>query len=177
MKLILILAGKRDFSPLLPEKRNLAILQTLSKAWGLAGIRLGMVFAHQDLIGYLSNVKYPYNLNSLTLDLALKSLADKGSMEQWVKQILEERAHLEERLNSLTFVKKVYPSDANFLLVRMKKPVDVYDYLIKVGIIVRDRSSVPLCDGCLRVTVGTETENRRLYNALVAYDQSTVNPK
>jgi len=167
---------RAGFLPLVPEKRNLAVLQTLSKAWGLAGIRLGMVFAHQNLIRYLSNVKYPYNLNTLTLDLALKSISAQSSREIWVKQILEERTQLEERLDSLTFVKKIFPSDANFLLVRMENPVDVYDFLMKRGIIVRDRSSVPLCDGCLRITVGTESENLLLYDALIAYDQSMKKP-
>jgi len=167
---------QEGFLPLVPEKRNLAILQTLSKAWGLAGIRLGMVFAHEDLIGYLSNVKYPYNVNTLTLEMASKHLAEKDSRERWVNQILEERFLLEERLKSFTFVKEVFPSDSNFLLVKMEKPVDVYDFLMKRGIIVRDRSSVPLCDGCLRITVGTESENLLLYDALVAYDQSMKKP-
>ncbi|MCK5135072.1 MAG: histidinol-phosphate transaminase [Bacteroidales bacterium] len=160
---------------LVPEKKNLVVLQTLSKAWGLAGIRLGMVFAHQELIGYLSGVKYPYNINSLSLAEAMKSLRDTGARENWVHRILEERKKLIEQLKSLAFVKKVYPSDANFLLVQMENPGQVYSYLMEKGIIVRDRSSVPLCDGCLRITVGTETENRQLCNVLAAYDQTLEN--
>lgn len=166
---------KQGILSMVPEKRNLVVLQTLSKAWGLAGIRLGMVFAHEELIGYLSAVKYPYNINTLSLAKAIKSLGDTGARENWVHRILEERKRLIERLKSLAFVKKVYPSDANFLLVQMENPGEVYSYLMERGIIVRDRSSVPLCDGCLRITVGTETENRQLCNALAAYDQTVEN--
>ena len=158
-----------------PKKKNLVVLQTLSKAWGLAGIRLGMVFAHEELIGYLSNVKYPYNINSLTMESALKSLADQSSRENWVNQILEERRKLNKRLKSFTFVKRIFPSDANFLLVKMKDPSDVYEFLMNRGIIVRDRSSVPLCEGCLRITVGTEAENQQLCDALDTYNQTKDN--
>ena len=158
-----------------PEKKNLVVLQTLSKAWGLAGIRLGMVFAHEELIGYLSNVKYPYNINSLTMESALKSLADQSSRENWVNQILEERRKLNERLKSFAFVKRIFPSDANFLLVKMEDPSDVYEFLMNRGIIVRDRSSVPLCEGCLRITVGTEAENLQLCDALDTYNQTKDN--
>lgn len=169
-------SSTKSMLPLVPEKRNLAVLQTLSKAWGLAGIRMGMVFAHEDLIGYLTNVKYPYNINALTLESALNALGNQDAKERWVDQILSERKKLEEGLKSLTFVKEIFPSDANFLLVKMENPCDVYEYLMKKGIIVRDRSSVPLCKGCLRITVGTEKENRLLDDALVAYEQSGKNP-
>jgi histidinol-phosphate aminotransferase len=162
---------------LVPARRNLAVLQTLSKSWGLAGIRLGMVFAHEDLIGYMSNVKYPYNINTLTLESAIKSLADQDVREGWVEQILNEREKLEEGLKSLTFVKKIFPSDANFLLVKMENPCDVYEYLMEKGIIVRDRSSVPLCKGCLRITIGTEKENLLLHDALVAFDHYLKKPQ
>ncbi len=158
-----------------PEKKNLVVLQTLSKAWGLAGIRLGMVFAHEELIGYLSNVKYPYNINSLTMESALKSLADQSLRENWVNQILVERRKLNERLKSFAFVKRIFPSDANFLLVKMEDPSDVYEFLMNRGIIVRDRSSVPLCEGCLRITVGTEAENLQLCDALDTYNQTKDN--
>lgn len=160
---------------LVPEKKNLVVLQTLSKAWGLAGIRLGMVFAHEELIGYLSGVKYPYNINALSLAEAIKSMGNPGAMESWVSRILEEREKLVEKLKSLSFVKKLFPSDANFLLVRMDHPGEVYGFLMERGIIVRDRSSVPLCEGCLRISVGTEQENSLLCNALEAYDQTLEN--
>lgn len=153
----------------LPAHNNLVVLQTLSKAWGLAGIRLGMVFANRELIEYLTSVKYPYNINTLTLESALKNLSSRSLHDQWVDLILNEREHLANQLSSLAFVRKVYPSDANFLLVKMEKPQDVYNYLMKKGIIVRDRSSVPLCGGCLRITVGTKMENSLLLKALVGF--------
>ncbi len=156
---------------MVPEIKNLVILQTLSKAWGLAGIRLGMVFAHPEVIGYLSGVKYPYNINSLTIESATKQLADLQLSANWIARILEERKKLAGQLPAYSFVRRIYPSDANFLLVKMDNPGSVYKFLMDQGIIVRDRSSVPLCEGCLRITVGTEAENERLLEALSEYDQ------
>jgi len=151
---------------LLQNNNNLVVLQTLSKAWGLAGIRLGMLFAHPALVAYLSAVKYPYNINTLTIQEALKGLDDPGQRRNWISEILNERGRLAGVLGSLPFVKVVYPSDANFLLVQMEDPRMVYRYLMKRGIIIRDRSSVPLCDGCVRITVGTPEENGLLLDAL-----------
>ncbi len=151
---------------LVPEKKNLVVLQTLSKAWGVAGIRLGMAFAHPDLIGYMSAVKYPYNVNSLTLAEAKQSLGKSNQMKRWVERILAERERLSHAMASFGFVERVFPSDANFLLVRMKDPKLIYTYLQEAGIIVRDRSSVQLCQGCLRITVGTSEENGLLLSAL-----------
>jgi len=151
---------------LVREKWNLVILQTLSKAWGLAGIRLGMLFARPDLVAYIARVKYPYNVNSLTIDSALRGLEDTGQRKTWIKHILEERGILTDRLDSLSFVQKVFPSDANFLLVKVDDPAAVYGFLMKKGIVVRDRSTVPLCEGCLRITIGTPEENRALINTL-----------
>jgi histidinol-phosphate aminotransferase len=150
---------------LLHEKPNLVVLQTLSKAWGLAGIRLGMLFAHPDLVGYLSRVKYPYNINQLSIDAALKGLAGADHRSLWIKEILEERSSMATRLKLLAFVKEVYPSDANFLLIRVEDPAAVYRFLMNEGIIIRDRSSVPLCGGCLRITIGSREENLALINA------------
>jgi histidinol-phosphate aminotransferase len=154
---------------LLRERWNLVLLQTLSKSWGLAGIRLGMLLAQAELVTYLSKVKYPYNINSLTIDAALKGLENVDQSSIWIKKILEERNHLESQLKTLPFVRKVFPSDANFLLVKVENPGAVYGFLMNLGIIVRDRSSVPLCEGCLRVTVGTPEENSTLINALKNY--------
>lgn len=152
--------------PLLQEKENLVVLQTLSKAWGLAGIRLGMLFAHPELVAYLSRVKYPYNINALTIEAALKGLEEPGQKEAWIQEILKERSLLAEALDSLAFVKEVYPSDANFLLIRVDDPAAVYQFLMNRGIIIRNRSSVPLCEDSLRITIGTREENRLLMDAL-----------
>lgn len=157
---------------LIPGMENLVVLQTLSKAWGMAGIRLGMVFAHEELVGYLSRVKYPYNINALSMETALKSMEIHETRATWVKEVLRERVKLEDRLGSFSFVKQVFPSDANFLLVKMEDPARVHAYLMNSGIIVRNRSSEPLCEGCLRITVGTEAENMTLLEALMNYGQT-----
>jgi histidinol-phosphate aminotransferase len=153
----------------LPAYGNLVILQTLSKAWGMAGIRLGMVFAHPELIAYLSAVKYPYNLNTLSIEAAKQQLTEVDTHAFWVATILKERKALASRLGTFNFVEKVFPSDANFLLIRVKNPGQIYTFLMKQGIIVRDRSSVALCEGCLRITVGTSAENQLLIEALTSY--------
>ncbi len=157
---------------LLHSKPNLVVLQTLSKAWGLAGIRLGMLFAHTDLVHLLSGVKYPYNVNALSLKEALAALNDHDKAKQWVKKILEERELLSAQLASMEWTQKVFPSDANFLLLRVDDPLGLYQFLMDRGIIVRDRSSVPLCEGCLRITVGSPEENRILMDTLRTYRRS-----
>jgi len=162
-----------DFSPgnsFLPELEkydNLIIFQTFSKAWGLAGIRLGMAFANPEIIAVFNKIKYPYNVNILTQQNALESLnTNKEVKETWVKELLEARKKLSEELKKISFVKKVYPSDSNFLLVKMDDATGVYKYLTGLGIIVRNRSNVNLCSNCLRITVGSEKENALLIKAL-----------
>ena len=142
-------------------------MQTFSKAWGLAGIRLGMAFASEEIIGYFNKVKPPYNVNQLTQEAALKALGNKATKEKQVQQVLGQRALLQQYLGGLPFVQRIYPSDANFLLVKMEDARAVYDYLVEQGIIVRDRSRVTLCDDCLRITVGTPEENERVFRALL----------
>ena len=154
---------------LLQEKPKLVLLQTLSKAWGFAGIRLGMLFAHPELIGYLSRVKYPYNINTLTMEAALKGLEGGKQTRAWVEEIIKERKRMARELEGLTYVKQVYPSDANFLLIRVDDPSAVYQFLMQRGMIIRDRSTVPLCDGCLRITIGSLEENRALISALKTF--------
>jgi histidinol-phosphate aminotransferase len=160
---------KGSLLSILDEYKNLVVLQTFSKAWGLAGIRLGMAFGSAEIISVLNKVKYPYNISSLTLETAKKELADNKSKDKWIERILNSRENLTKELNSLPYVIKVYPSDANFLLVKLNSPKEIYDYLVERKIIVRDRSNVILCEGCLRITVGTEDENAMLMNALKEY--------
>jgi len=143
---------------------NLVILQTFSKAWGLAGLRLGMCFASNTIIGILSKIKYPYNVNTVTQQLALNALQQTGQKNQWVKEILEERKKLITELEKLSHTEKVFPSDANFLLIKFRDSVSVFTHLINRKIITRDRSTV--CSGCLRITVGNPDENRKLIDAL-----------
>jgi histidinol-phosphate aminotransferase len=151
---------------------NLVVLQTFSKAWGMAGIRLGMAFASIDIVDVLNTVKYPYNLNVLTQQTGLDLVKKEAEKEAWVKQILQERERVAVNLESLVFVQKVYPSDANFLLAKVSDPKAVYSYLVDKGIIVRDRSSVALCEGCLRITIGTENENNQLLAELNNYERN-----
>jgi histidinol-phosphate aminotransferase len=152
---------------LLPKYPNLIVMQTFSKAWGMAGLRLGMAFANAEVIHYFNKVKAPYNLNQLTQSTALEALENKKSeRDRMVKILLEERQKLEEVCLNLPYVQKVYPSDANFILVKMSDPNAVYDYLVEQGIIVRNRNTVHLCEGSLRITVGRPEENETLIKAL-----------
>uniref|UniRef100_UPI003216E181 histidinol-phosphate transaminase n=1 Tax=uncultured Draconibacterium sp. TaxID=1573823 RepID=UPI003216E181 len=150
----------------LNEYPNLIILQTFSKAWGMAGIRLGMAFASAEIIGILNKIKYPYNLNILTQQKALELLDKKVTVQKWIKLLIAEREKMAQLLAELPFVIKVYPSDANFLLVKMHDAKGIYNYLVEKGIIVRDRSKVHLCSNSLRITIGSSEENETLLNAL-----------
>jgi len=154
------------FSSKIADYPNLVILQTFSKAWGLAGIRLGMAIAAQELISLMQRVKYPYNINSLTSAAINNALDDPEKVGKWVKMILEQRRMLENALVKSPLVRKIWSSDANFLLVSFHEPERVFNYLKGKGIIVRDRSRVPLCTGALRITVGEESENLHLLAAL-----------
>ena len=150
----------------LPLYPNLVILQTFSKAWGCAGIRLGMAFASREIIAVLNKIKYPYNINLLTQERALQMLEESGTVKEWVATLLRERAWLVKEVEKLSCIRKIYPSDANFILVRVDDANAAYDYLVRKGIIVRNRNTVSLCRGCLRITVGTPEENRILVDAL-----------
>lgn len=145
---------------------NLIVLQTLSKAWGAAGIRLGMAFASKEIVALLNKVKYPYNVNELTQEKALEILAQEETMKAQVDKILAERARLEQVFRKRPFSFQVYPSDANFLLVKVDYANGMYNALIKQGVVVRNRNSVQLCEECLRITIGTPTENEMLLNAM-----------
>ena len=145
---------------------NLIVLQTFSKAWGLASARCGMAFASEEITGYLNNVKYPYNLNLLTQRFVYEQLDYEDRKNKWVGMILEQRSILTEKLHELVYVERIYPSDANFLLVKVPDPEDVYNQLVNKGIIIRKRNNLSLCYGCLRITVGTAEENNQLINEL-----------
>lgn len=153
---------------LLSEYPNLIVLQTLSKACGLAGLRIGLAFADEKIISIFRQVKYPYNIGTDTLGLAL-SLIDKDKIDSQVRIILSERTMLAKEIAAMPFVKKVYPSDANFLLVKVDDAKGLYDSLLGSRLIVRDRSRTLLCDGCLRITVGTVEENKELLKEMVRY--------
>jgi histidinol-phosphate aminotransferase len=157
---------EESFLPHLNNYPNLVILHTLSKAWGMAGIRLGMAFASREIIQILNRIKYPYNINSLTQKYALERLNNVIDKNTWVKMILEQREILRLKLLSNKLVKDILPSDANFLMVRFDNPAAILKFLLSMKIIVRDRSHVPLCEGCLRFTVGTPDENETLLKAL-----------
>jgi histidinol-phosphate aminotransferase len=159
---------EKSFLPVLDQYPNLVILQTFSKAWGMAGLRLGMAFASGPIIEVLSRIKYPYNLSILTQQKGLELLADKQRMIDWVGVILKERTKIIELLPKYPFVIKVYPTDANFVLVKTHDPKGIYQYLVDEKIIVRDRSSISLCEGCLRISIGSPEENATLIEALDA---------
>jgi histidinol-phosphate aminotransferase len=148
---------------------QLIILQTLSKAWGMAGIRLGMALASEEIINVLNLIKYPYNVNILTQRLALEQLEKEDETKNRIRMILEQRDYLRIKLSEFKSVREVLPSDANFLMARFDNPSEVFKYLIDHKIIVRDRSKVALCEGCLRITVGTKNENELLLKALQDY--------
>lgn len=159
-------AKAKSFVKDLSKYPNLVVLQTFSKAWGLAGLRLGACFASPDIINILNKIKYPYNINSRTQDLVIDALENSYRKDIWVDEILTQREKLGKALKTLSIVEKVFPSNANFLLVRVKDAPGIYQYLLDKSIIVRDRSRVTLCYNCLRITVGTPEENDHLINVL-----------
>ncbi|MCX2473619.1 histidinol-phosphate transaminase [Pedobacter sp. MC2016-05] len=159
-------ARQKTFIQELTEYANLVVLQTFSKAWGLAALRLGMAFSSRKVIDVLNKIKPPYNINQATQDLAFEALKNIAQVNDWIKESVAERDRLSTDLNTLDIVKKVYPSDANFILVEVTDATQIYDSLVDEGIIVRDRSKVTLCEGCLRITVGTREENDKLLSIL-----------
>lgn len=159
----------RSFLSELKEYPNLVVMQTFSKAWGLAALRLGITYASEEIIGVLNKIKPPYNINQSTQDLVLKALENLEDVNAMIKETVKEREALVKKLVDLPFVQKIYPSDANFILVRVDDANKVYDYLKEKGIIVRNRNNVILCEGCIRITVGTEKENNELVEVLTTY--------
>ncbi len=160
---------EKSFLKCLDKYANLIILQTFSKAWGMAGIRLGMAFASPEIISIFSHIKYPYNINILTQQKALELLESEGDKNEWVNTLLEQKEIMLQKLPNYSFVQKIYPSDANYLLVKTTEPKAIYNFLVNEGVIIRDRSTVALCEGCLRITIGSKEENIALYNGLDKY--------
>ncbi len=154
-----IIAGLKDYP-------NLVVMQTFSKAWGLAALRLGITFASKGIIDVLNKIKPPYNINGSTQELALKALDNLEDVNTMIKETVAERQSLVSQLVALVIVEKVYPSDANFVLVKVTDANSIYNHLKNQGIIVRNRSNVILCDNCLRITIGTASENDQLIKAL-----------
>jgi histidinol-phosphate aminotransferase len=160
---------QKTFIQELTEYANLVVLQTLSKAWGLAGLRVGMAFASEEIIEVMNKVKPPYNVNEASQQLALQALNNVSLVNLWIKETLEQRDQLVLALKEFTFVLDIYPSDANFILVKTTNAKSIYDFLVQHGIIIRDRSKVELCEGCLRITIGTPDENKTLLSTLQQY--------
>lgn len=174
--LVVIDEAYSDFSKQKPFREdissypNIIVLNTMSKAWGAAAMRLGMAFAHPDIIGIFNKVKYPYNVNQLTQEKAIEMLSDRFQVEEWVTTILHERAKMKEALQSLPFCEELYPTSANFFLMKVNDAQAIYDYLVGLGIIVRNRNKITLCGNCLRITVGSKSENEELLQALRNYE-------
>ena len=162
-------AQQKSLRSELPTHPNLIILQTMSKAWASAAIRMGMAFASKEIINIYNKVKYPYNVNLLTQQQAMEALKDPYEVDKWVKMLLQERNRLMQAFADLPICKALFKTDANFFLARMTDAQGIYDYLVDRGIIVRNRSRVQLCSGCLRITIGTRSENNELLAALRQY--------
>ena len=156
----------RSFTQELNDYPNICVLQTLSKAWGLAALRVGIAFASEAVIQIMNKIKPPYNINQASQELVLKALDEVGQVNGMIGEIVKGRAELIQKLSVIPIVQKIYPSDANFLLVKVIQAKDIYNFLLEKGIVVRDRSRVELCEGCLRITVGTPSENNELINGL-----------
>ena len=157
---------QKSFSIQLSEYPNLIVMQTLSKAWGLAALRVGITVASEEIIAVMNKIKPPYNIGQASQELTLKALDEVEQVNEMIRELIKEREVLASALVNLSFVEKVYPSDANFLLVKMNDARGVYIKLLDKGIVVRDRSRVELCEGCLRITVGTKDENQTLLYTL-----------
>ena len=162
-------SGQQPLRTELGKSPNLIVLNTMSKAWGCAAIRLGMAFASKEIIGIFNKVKYPYNINLLSQQQALEALKRPIDVEEWVRILLQERGRMMEAFSILPICEKVYPTDANFFLAKMTDATKIYNYLVDRGIIVRNRTRVQLCDNCLRITIGTKSENSELLSALRQY--------
>ncbi len=162
-------AGDEGFLSSRKDYPNLVILRTLSKAWAAAGIRLGMAIADPEVVSLLDRVKYPYNVNLLTQEKALDILDNEKQKNEWVEMILSERVRLVKKLGKLAVIKKIHHSDSNFILVRVDDPDAMYGHLVKGGVIIRNRSGLTHCEGCLRITIGSREENKRMLELIKSF--------
>ena len=160
---------RRAFRYELSDHPNMIVLNTMSKAWGCAALRLGMAFASKEIVDIFNKVKYPYNVNLLTQEHALEVMKNPLKVDEWVKNILQERSKVMAAFLDLPICEKVYPTDANFFLAKMTDANAIYNYLVAQGIIVRNRNKVQLCGNCLRITIGNKSENAELLGALRQY--------
>jgi len=160
----------QSFIQELSEYPNLVVLQTLSKAWGLAALRLGITLASTEIVKVMNKIKPPYNIGQASQELIHQALDEVGQVNQMIIDIVNERKYLQKELAKLSVVETVYHSDANFLLVKVVAAKEIYQFLVERGIVVRDRSQVELCEGCLRITVGTPQENKLLLKAMAEFD-------
>lgn len=159
----------RSFTQELNDYPNICVLQTLSKAWGLAALRVGIAFASEAVIQILNKIKPPYNINQASQELVLRALEEVGQVNAMIQEIVKQREELIQQLAQLSVVEKIHPSDANFLLVKVAGARSIYNSLLEKGIVVRDRSKVELCEGCLRITIGTPEENSELIKELKGF--------
>ena len=159
-------SSEKSWLARLSEFPNLIVTQTLSKAYGMAGIRLGICYASSEIIAILNKIKPPYNINELTQKKGLKKLLNKNKVQHEIEKILEQREKLIEKLTSISFIEKIYPTDANFVLVKVDNAAKRYNQLIEKGIVIRNRTTQPLCENTLRLTVGTKSENKKLIEKL-----------
>lgn len=153
---------------------NLVVLQTFSKAWGLAGLRVGLAFANAEIIRLFNKVKPPYNISQIAQEAILDALENQEEIEKTTAEIIDEREKLIDNLREITYVKKIYPTDANFVLVKVSDANEIYKYLLDEKIVVRNRNNVELCAGCLRITIGIPAENEKLMEALKKHEKSIV---
>lgn len=167
-------SGKPSLTETLKDLPNLVVLQTFSKAWGLAGLRVGVVFASEEIVAFLNKVKPPYNVGEFAQLMVAEALQNKEMVQKMIERTILERKRLETALRRFRCVRKIYPSDANFLLVKVTNAADMYSYLLSKRIVVRNRSNVVLCEECLRITVGTPAENEQLLLAIEIYETSTI---
>jgi histidinol-phosphate aminotransferase len=164
-------SNQKTFIQELTEYPNLIVMQTLSKAWGLAALRLGLCYASMDIIEVFNKVKPPYNVNKASQQLAVDALANTTQVNDWIKEVVAQKEMLIKELAAFSFIGYVYPSDANFFLMKVKDADKLYKYLSDNGVIIRNRSKEVNCENCLRVTIGTPDENQQLINLLKSYEQ------